>query len=108
MAQRTLFMGGFGLALGFSLSFIGFADWTAVHGMFTFADLRMFLAFAGAVALTAGGFAVFGRGRAFGPRPLHRGDDQPARSSSASAGRSAAPARGRAWCSSAKDASWPW
>jgi uncharacterized protein len=73
LAKRTLVMGGFGLALGFSLSFIGFADWGAVHRMFTFADLRMLLAFAGAVVLTAAGFAVLGRGREFGPRPLHRG-----------------------------------
>jgi hypothetical protein len=66
-------MGGYGLALGFSLSFIGFADWGEVHRMFTLTDLRLLFTFGGAVVLTAVGFAVFGRGRSFGSRPLHRG-----------------------------------
>ena len=42
-----------GLALGAALSRIGFTDYDAVVGMFTFADLRMFFVFASGVALTA-------------------------------------------------------
>jgi uncharacterized membrane protein YedE/YeeE len=66
-------MGAFGLALGFSLSCIGFADWGEVHRMFTFADLRLVLTFGGAVLVTAIGFLLL---RPNGPtetRPVHRG-----------------------------------
>jgi uncharacterized membrane protein YedE/YeeE len=41
-----------GAALGFSLGFIGFGDYGELHRMFTFADLRLFLTFAGAVVIT--------------------------------------------------------
>jgi uncharacterized membrane protein YedE/YeeE len=41
-----------GAALGFSLGFIGFGDYGELHRMFTFADLRLFLTFAGAVVVT--------------------------------------------------------
>jgi uncharacterized membrane protein YedE/YeeE len=70
---KTLIMGGFGLALGFSLSCIGFTEWGEVHRMFTFSDLRMLFAFGGAVTLTAIGFALSGRARELGSRPVHRG-----------------------------------
>ena len=40
-----------GLALGFTVTNIGFGDYAELHRMFTFQDLRMFLAFAGAVAI---------------------------------------------------------
>jgi hypothetical protein len=73
MNSRTLVMGGHGLALGFALSFIGFADWGELHRMFTLVDLRLLFTFVGAVALTAAGFAIAGRSRAFGSRPIHRG-----------------------------------
>jgi uncharacterized membrane protein YedE/YeeE len=66
-------MGGFGLALGFSLSSMGFADWGEVHRMFTFDSLRLLFTFGAAVALTMAGFAILGRGRAFPARPIHRG-----------------------------------
>lgn len=40
-----------GLALGYSITRIGFGDFGEVNAMFTFQDLRMLLAFAGAVGL---------------------------------------------------------
>ncbi|MEU3349108.1 YeeE/YedE thiosulfate transporter family protein [Streptomyces sp. NPDC006700] len=40
-----------GLALGFTVSNIGFGDYAELNRMFTFQDLRMFLSFAGAVAI---------------------------------------------------------
>jgi uncharacterized membrane protein YedE/YeeE len=74
MINRTaLVMGAHGFALGFALSCIGFADWGEVHRMFTLVDLRLLFTFVGAVGLTAAGFAIVGRGRALGSRPLQRG-----------------------------------
>lgn len=70
MSARTAVVG---LILGFSLSWMGFADWGEVHRMFTFADLRLFLTFVCGVALTGVGFAVLARRRALAPKPLHRG-----------------------------------
>jgi len=52
-----------GFALGLALSLLGFSDFGEVHKMFTFADLRLFLTFIGAVSLTAVGFALLGRGK---------------------------------------------
>ncbi len=64
-----------GLALGAALSRIGFTDYQAVIGMFTFADLRMFLVFAGGVALTGLGLELVrtmrGAPRTAGP-PLRK------------------------------------
>ena len=63
-----------GTAFGFLLSRIGFTTWDDVHGMFVFADLRLFLAFCTAVALL---FVVFriaeSRGIALLRRPIHKG-----------------------------------
>lgn len=53
-----------GVALGFALSRIGFTDYDALVGMFTFVDLRMFLVFALGVVLTGVGLVVTGRWRA--------------------------------------------
>ena len=66
---------GMGALLGFSLSRIGFTSWDEVHAMFTFASLRMFLAFALGVSLLAGAFAVIQRRSqpAWPARPIHRG-----------------------------------
>ncbi|MCM2579377.1 YeeE/YedE thiosulfate transporter family protein [Streptomyces meridianus] len=47
-----------GLALGFVVTNIGFGDYTELNRMFTFQDLRMFLAFAGAVAIIVCVFAL--------------------------------------------------
>ena len=47
-----------GLALGFTVANIGFGDYAELNRMFTFQDLRMLLAFAGAVAIIVIVFAV--------------------------------------------------
>ncbi|MCN9244251.1 YeeE/YedE family protein [Streptomyces sp. RY43-2] len=47
-----------GLALGFTLSNIGFVDYAELNRMFTFQDPRMLLSFAGAVVIIAAVFAV--------------------------------------------------
>lgn len=66
-----------GLALGFSLSRIGFSSWDAVHGMFTFSDLRLFGAFALAVVVLGAGWPILARvsdpAPAWPARPVHPG-----------------------------------
>lgn len=62
----------FGLALGFVVSMIGFGDFAELNAMFTFQSWRMFLAFAGGVALAAGGFLALRAPRPT-PGPIHRG-----------------------------------
>ena len=47
-----------GLALGYTVANIGFGDYAELNRMFTFQDLRMFLAFAGAVAIIVVVFAL--------------------------------------------------
>ncbi len=47
-----------GLALGYTVTNIGFGDYAQLNRMFTFQDLRMFLSFAGAVVIIACVFAV--------------------------------------------------
>ena len=47
-----------GLALGYVVTNIGFGDYAELNRMFTFQDLRMFLAFAGAVVIIAVVFAI--------------------------------------------------
>ena len=47
-----------GLALGYVVGNIGFGDYAELHAMFTFQDLRMFLAFGGAVGLIMVVFAL--------------------------------------------------
>jgi uncharacterized protein len=60
-----------GLALGFTISMIGFGDFAQLNAMFTFQDLRMLLAFAGAVALIVVAFLLL-RVRRGGSR-IHAG-----------------------------------
>lgn len=69
---KLLFLGAM---LGFSLSHIGFTSWDEVHAMFTFVDLRMFLAFAVGVSLLTVAFTVIRKtsSPAWAPRPIHRG-----------------------------------
>ena len=62
----------FGLALGFSLSNIGFGDYAELNHMFTFQDTRMFYTFVGAVAIASAGTAVLLRRRPAGMR-IHAG-----------------------------------
>lgn len=47
-----------GLALGYVVANIGFGDYAELNRMFTFQDLRMLLAFAGAVAIIVAVFAL--------------------------------------------------
>jgi hypothetical protein len=47
-----------GLALGFTVTNIGFGDYAELNRMFTFQDLRMFLSFGGAVAIIVCAFAL--------------------------------------------------
>lgn len=47
-----------GLMLGYGLSRIGFASFREVHGMFTFASLRMLLTFGLAVVLLVGAWRL--------------------------------------------------
>lgn len=70
---RTAWTAVFGIALGFTLSRVGFTDYDAVHAMFTLADLRLILVFAGALALTALGIRAVSGQRWLGARPIHRG-----------------------------------
>jgi len=71
--RSHIFLGLFGLLMGMSLTFIGFADYGEVHRMFVFADLRLLLAFAGAVMLSMVGFAVLAHGKNLARKPLHKG-----------------------------------
>ena len=65
-------LGGFGFALGAAVSAAGFSDFGELHRMFTFADVRLLLAFGGAVVLAGLGFAIHCRGR-MPARPLRQG-----------------------------------
>ena len=67
---KWIVQGVFGWALGYTVSRMGFGDYAEVQKMFTFADLRLFTAFAAAVAMTAIGFRVMGVRRTVGV-PLH-------------------------------------
>ena len=76
MSEKTLQLLGlsaFGLATGFSLERIGFANFGEVHHMFTFADFRLLFTFMGSVALAMVGFFVFARGKIVTARPFHKG-----------------------------------
>ncbi|MFF4053528.1 YeeE/YedE thiosulfate transporter family protein [Streptomyces chartreusis] len=55
-----------GLALGFTVTSIGFGDYTELNRMFTFQDPRMLLSFAGAVAIIACVFTLLRIRRARG------------------------------------------
>ncbi|MHB8257576.1 MAG: YeeE/YedE thiosulfate transporter family protein [Acidiferrobacterales bacterium] len=70
---QHLVYGLLGLALGFSLSRIGFASYSQVHRMFVFSDLRLLYTFAGAVVLTMIGFLVFAHGQRIPSKPFHPG-----------------------------------
>ena len=47
--------------MGTILSMVGFTDYTEVHNMFIFADLRLLFLFAATVGITMAGFFVLGR-----------------------------------------------
>jgi hypothetical protein len=60
-----------GLALGYTVTNIGFGDYAELNRMFTFQDLRMMFAFAGGVAIIVVAFAVVGVRRT--PGRIHAG-----------------------------------
>jgi uncharacterized membrane protein YedE/YeeE len=64
-----------GVVFGIALNRIGFTSWDEVHNMFTFADLRLTLTFAVAVAFLVGSWWGFQRtGRQVGiNRKIHKG-----------------------------------
>jgi hypothetical protein len=74
--------GAFGLALGFVISAAGFSDWGEVHRMFslglfaegpTAGNLRLLLAFAGAVAVSMTGFWLLARRDQIPVKPIRTG-----------------------------------
>lgn len=72
--RTYLVLGLIGGAFGFSIGMIGFGDFGELNAMFTFQDLRMLLAFAGAVAVAAVGFALAGFRPGSPPAPrIHAG-----------------------------------
>lgn len=71
--QQHIRYAGFGLLMGLALSFIGFTDYGEIHNMFIFADWRLFLTFAGAVALSMTGFFVLARGQDIPKKHFHKG-----------------------------------
>lgn len=60
-----------GLALGYTVANVGFGDYAELHRMFTFQDLRMLLAFSGAVVIIVAVFALLGVHRP--PGRIHAG-----------------------------------
>jgi hypothetical protein len=60
-----------GLALGYTVSNIGFGDYAELNRMFTFQDLRMIFAFGGGVAIIVVAFAIIGVRRT--PGRIHAG-----------------------------------
>ncbi len=71
--RQVAALGAWGLALGFALTRIGFADYGELHRMLTFRDLRLLFVFGGAVALSFVGFRLLARGKALPARPMHDG-----------------------------------
>jgi len=65
--------GAMGLVFGFALTRMGFTDYAEVHKMLTFSDLRLFLSFAGGVALAMGGFLLLRGGWKTQRKFLHEG-----------------------------------
>lgn len=64
---------GLGLLLGFVISAIGFGSYDELFAMFTFASMRMFLAFAGAVAISLVAYRLLARARPLPQRRMHAG-----------------------------------
>ncbi len=76
MSPRQLFgNAAIGLSLGYTLSRIGFASWSEVHRMFTFASLRLLLTFglACVVLLVAWRLISARTGASWAPRTVHPG-----------------------------------
>lgn len=71
--QTHILMGLFGLLMGMGLAFIGFADFSELHRMLVFKDLRLLFTFAGATAVAFVGFILFARAYKLSRKPLHKG-----------------------------------
>lgn len=65
--------GFFGVFMGFVIARIGFADYGEVHRLFTLVDLRMLIAFAGAVLFAMVGFFILARNHKLQEKFLHKG-----------------------------------
>jgi len=65
--------GFFGLFMGFVIARIGFADYGELHRLFTLVDLRMLLAFGGAVLFAMVGFLIMARGYNLQEKIMHKG-----------------------------------
>lgn len=68
-----LTLGVFGLFMGLTLGFGGFADFSEVHRMFILADFRLLFAFCGAIVLIMIGFAILARGKNVGKKTYSKG-----------------------------------
>ena len=62
-----------GMLMGIALSYIGFSNYSELHKMFLFADLRMLFTFAGAVLIAFVVFNFFMKGLPQTKKPLHPG-----------------------------------
>lgn len=62
-----------GILMGILLSYIGFSNFSELHKMFLFSDLRMLLSFAGAVAFASLVFNYFMHGLPQSKKPMHPG-----------------------------------
>ena len=71
--RNHLELAAFGMLLGGAVSAAGFTDWGEIHRMFTFAEPRLLLTFAGAVVLAGIGFALHCRGAGMPTRRIVRG-----------------------------------
>jgi uncharacterized protein len=75
--SETIKTGLVAFLMGFALSRIGFTNWDEVHRMFTFADLRLLLTFAGSVGILAVGWVAIAKlsreKPTWSPRLIHRG-----------------------------------
>jgi len=77
-----LAMGGFGLALGFTISVAGLSNWDEVHRMFSLGlftsgsaggNPRLLLAFGGAILLSMAGFRLLARHDQIPVKPIRTG-----------------------------------
>lgn len=75
--MRSVLTAAIGIAFGFVMSRTGFTSWDLVHGMFTFTDFQLLLAFMLSVGTLATGWIAIdkflpSRGT-FSPRGIHPG-----------------------------------
>lgn len=59
--------------MGFVLCATGFSNFTEVHKMFTFQDLRLYYVFGGAVVLSGVGFVIFRSIKNASKKSFHQG-----------------------------------